>query len=229
MPAHQHTLPRRNFLHWSLAAGGSMLLGVLGGCKQREKCSLDALSIIPRSGWGAVEPDIEKSAEGIYDPKTNPEGWMVYDKPLEEVLTTIIVHHSALPITDGPREIQKMHMELRHYADIAYQFVIDAGGWIYEGRSLTVRGSHTGGHNTGTIGIVLLGNFQEIEPTDAQMEALRKLSACLIDQYGINYLAGHRDFQPGITECPGDNLEPLLPRLAKDLGFQFGIEGYNGP
>ncbi len=201
----------------------------LSACRERPKCSLDTLGIIPRAGWGAAEPDVENSAEGVYDPETNPEGWMVYDKPLEEVLTTIIVHHSALPLTDGPLEIQQMHMELRRYADIAYQFVIDAGGWIYEGRSLTIRGSHTGGHNTGTVGVVLLGDFQLIEPTEAQIEALRRLSACLIDQYGITHLAGHRDFQPGVTVCPGDNLEPLLSELAADLGIELGTGGYNGP
>jgi hypothetical protein len=225
----QSSLPRRHFLRWGLAASASMLLGLLIGCKQQEKCSLDSLGIISRAQWGAAEPDIEGSAEGVYDVAANPEGWMIYDKPLEEVLTTIIVHHSALPTSDGPREIQNMHMELRHYADIAYQFVIDPEGSIYEGRSLTVRGAHTGGHNTGTVGIVLLGDFQIVEPTDAQLEALRRLSACLIDRYSITHLAGHRDFQPGITACPGNHLEALLPQVAASLGIQFGTDGYKGP
>jgi hypothetical protein len=230
MEANQYPpLPRRGFLRWGLAAGGATLLGSLAGCQQRQKCSLDSLNIVPRAEWGAVEPRIENSEEGVYDAATNPEGWLVYSEPLEDVLTTIVVHHSALPTSDGPREVQQMHMELRHYADIAYQFVIDAGGSIYEGRSLNVRGSHTGGHNTGTVGIVLLGDFQIIEPTDAQMEALRSLSACLIDRYGITHLAGHRDFQPGVTVCPGDNLEALLPDLVTELGIQFGTGGYNWP
>jgi hypothetical protein len=224
------SLSRRRFLCWGLTASGAILLSTLGGCQpQREKCSLDTLNIVPRAGWGAAEPRIEDSAEGVYNPVTNPEGWMVYDEPLEEVLTTIVVHHSALPTSDGPREIQQLHFEARNYADIAYHFVIDTGGWIYEGRSLNVRGSHTGGHNTGTVGIVLLGNFQEIEPTDAQIETLRSLSTCLIDRYGITHIGGHRDFQPGVTECPGEKLAVLLPEVAADLGVQYGIEGYNGP
>lgn len=207
-----------------------MLLSALGGCQpQREKCSLDSLSIIPRAKWGAAEPRIEGSEEGVYHAVTNPQGWLVYDQPLEEVLTTIIVHHSALPTSDGPLQIQQLHFEARNYADIAYHFVIDTGGWIYEGRALDVRGAHTGGRNTGTAGIVLLGNFQVIEPTDAQIETLRSLSACLIDRYGITHLAGHRDFQPGVTECPGDNLTALLPGLVAELGVEFGTAGYSGP
>jgi hypothetical protein len=189
---------------------------------------LDSLDIVSRAEWGAVDPVMD-SVEGVYDPETNPGGWLAYDEPLEEVLTTIIVHHSALPVTDGPREIQDMHFQFKGYADIAYQFLIDERGQVYEGRSLSVRGAHTGGHNTGTVGIVLLGNFMEDSPTDAQLDSLRALSSCLIDAYRITHIAGHRDFQPDETDCPGDNLERLLPDLAAELGVEFGTEGYAGP
>ena len=153
----------------------------------------------------------------------------MYEKPLAQALNTVVVHHSALPLSDGPLEIQYKHTHTKGYADIAYQFVIDQTGQIYEGRSLNVRGAHTGGHNTSTVGIVLLGNFMTGEPTEAQMASLRTLSACLIDAYDITHIAGHRDFQPGITDCPGDNLERLLPSLAVELGIKFGTEGYTGP
>ena len=203
-------------------------LGTLTQSGRRKSCSLDSSRVVSRVEWGAIDPKLN-SVEGVYDPVTNPGGWMTYDEPLEKVLTTIIVHHSALPLSDGPREIQQMHFEFKGYADIAYQFLIDETGQIYEGRSLTVRGAHTGGHNTGTVGIVLLGNFMIDEPTKAQLVALRGLSACLVDAYTITHIAGHRDFQPEITECPGDNLEALLPDLASDLGIEFGTAGYAGP
>ncbi len=198
------------------------------GCQPRPRCSLNSLDIIPRTEWGAAEPRLD-SVEGVYDPVTNPGGWMVYENPLEKVLTTIIVHHSALPLSDGPREIQQMHFQFKGYADIAYQFLIDKKGQIYEGRSIKVRGAHTGGHNTGTVGIVLLGNFMTDEPTRAQIASLRTLSVCLVDAYDITHIAGHRDFQPGVTDCPGDKLEMLLPDLAIELGIEFGAEGYAGP
>ncbi|MBN1313353.1 MAG: N-acetylmuramoyl-L-alanine amidase [Anaerolineae bacterium] len=222
-------LSRRSFLRWGLAASGVTLLGTLGGCRQDQKCSLDSLGIVPRAEWGAAEPRIEDSEEGVYDPVSNPEGWLVYSEPLEDVLNTIIVHHSALPVSDGPREIQQLHFDFKDYADIAYHFVIDETGTIYEGRALNVRGAHTGGYNTGTVGIVLLGDFQIIEPTDAQLSALRILSAYLIDRYGITHMAGHRSFMPGVTECPGANLEYLLPDLAVELDIEFGTGGYRGP
>lgn len=104
-----------------------LLLVKLTGCEQRPKCSLDSLDIIPRAEWGAIEPNLD-TVEGEYDTITNPGGWMVYEEPLEKVLTTIIVHHSALLPSDGPREIQQMHLQFKGYADIAYHFLIDETG-----------------------------------------------------------------------------------------------------
>jgi hypothetical protein len=221
-------LTRRLFLQLAFAASATGLVPALASCKR--KCSHDSLNITPRSDWQAADPNLDASGEhGLYDPTTNPEGWLVYDRPLSQVLTTIIVHHSALPPSDGPLEIQSMHMRRRGFADIAYHFVIDDAGQIYEGRALEVRGAHTGGHNTGTLGIVLLGNFEETFPTEAQLAALRTLVGCLSEEFAITHLAGHKDFQPGATVCPGRNLAPLLPGLAADLHLEYGTGGYRGP
>jgi hypothetical protein len=219
-------LTRRAFLKLILVTGTTISLPVLTHCTR--KCSMESLNIVLRSEWGAMEPDLNASIEGLYDPVTNPGGWLVYDESLPEVLNTIVVHHSALPLRDGPLEIQYKHMQQKGFADIGYNFVIDEVGQIYEGRSLTVRGAHTGGHNTGTIGIVLLGNFEETEPTAKQQIALKRLVRCLADEYDITHLAGHRDFQPEVTVCPGKNLEALLPDLATELQLEFGTGGYVG-
>lgn len=190
---------------------------------------MESLEIVPRSGWVAVEPDLENSVEGLFDPETNPGGWYTYDEPLSQVLSTIVVHHSALPLIDGPREIQKLHMHNKGFADIGYQFVIDYSGHIYEGRPIDVRGAHTGRHNTGTVGIVLLGNFERTRSSKAQLSSLEQLGRCLAAEYQISHLAGHRDFQPEATVCPGQKLEVLLPDLAAELGLEFGTGGYVGP
>jgi hypothetical protein len=208
-----------------------VLGGAAAGCTPQEpRPALESLTVIPRSQWGAAEPDLNAPAEhGLYDAQNNPDGWMVYSRPLSQILTTIVVHHSALPVTDGPYQIQQKHMRDKGYADIGYHFVIDEAGRIYAGRKLDVRGAHTGGHNTGTVGIVLLGNFEETQPTAAQWTSLKMLVARLASDYGIKYLAGHGDFQPDETVCPGRNLEVRLPDLAAELGMTFGTAGYVGP
>ncbi len=218
-------ITRRNFLKALTALGGLVLIPS-ASCTRR--CAMEDLDVVPRADWNAAPPDLTTSVEGAYDPATNPAGWYIYDRPLTEALNTLIVHHSARDVSDGAHEIQRLHMELNGFADIAYHFVIDAEGVIYEGRSIIARGAHTGGHNTGTVGVVLLGNFEELEPTAAQLESLRQLGSCLRDTYALTHLAGHRDFQPGVTVCPGRNLAIHLPQLTEELDLTFGAGGYVG-
>lgn len=225
-------LTRRAFLKWSAATLASGALLSLTSCMQRPTSQPGPVTIIPRSDWGALEPDIRVNARGergLYDRVTNPAGWLIYDRPLAQVLNTIVIHHSALPLSDGPLEIQTLHMNNKGFADIGYHFVVDDLGIIYEGRRIEVRGAHTGGHNTGTVGVVLMGNFEEVQPADAQITYTKRLISYLTAEYAITHLAGHRDFQPEETVCPGKNLEPLLPDWASELELEFGTGGYMGP
>jgi hypothetical protein len=241
MPAATLRLTRRAFLRWLALAAAAHTAPVLAACVPAATPSptasmttgtdaLAGLQIIPRAEWGAAAPNLDAAAEhGVYDPHTNPDGWRVYDVPLTGLLNTVIVHHSALALSDGPREIQAKHMHDKGYADIAYHFVIDAAGLIYEGRSLFVRGAHTGGHNTGTVGVCLMGNFEGSAPHTAQAASAQALAQALKIQYALTHLAGHRDFQPDETVCPGKYLEPLLPGWALAAGLQFGTGGYVAP
>ncbi len=221
------SLTRRKFLELLGASALTGALAPLTGCAR--KCSRETLEIVPRETWGAVAPNVAGSVEGPYDAVTNPGGWYLYSEPLDQVLTTVVVHHSALPPSDGPPEIQEKHMHAKGYADVGYHFLIDAEGEIYAGRDVGARGAHTGGHNTGTIGVCLLGNFEEREPREAQLTSLKTLSRCLRDTYRLTHLAGHLDFQPGVTLCPGKNLERRLPALAEEIRLAFGTGGYAGP
>jgi len=123
-------------------------------------------------------------------------------------------------------------MDGRGFADIAYHFLIASDGAIYEGREINIRGAHVQGFNTGSVGIVLIGDFNETEPTQSQLKSLEMLVDYLRYTYEIRYLAGHRDYpdqSPDGTECPGANLYPLLQELARSLGMKYGIDGYESP
>lgn len=169
-------------------------------------------TIISRSEWGAEAPDARLQTESGH-----------------EIFNTVVIHHSAMRFYEGPREIQYAHMHQRGFLDIGYHFVIDVWGRIYEGRSLAVHGAHVREHNAGTLGIVLMGNYEETVPAPAPLERLKWLVRALMQKYPITHLAGHQDLLPGQTLCPGKNLEPLLPQLAAELGLQFGAGGYLGP
>lgn len=170
--------------------------------------------IIARSEWGAEPPDPRLQHEIEAGP---------------EVFNTVVVHHTALPSYEGPRQIQYLHMHQRNFLDIGYHFVLDRWGRIYEARSLAVHGAHVKAYNTGTLGIALAGNYETNPPTPAQLDRLRWLIHRLKQQHPLTHLAGHRDFRPGQTLCPGKYVETLLPQLAADLELQFGTGGYIGP
>lgn len=188
------------------------------------------LTMITRSGWGARPLDPGASGETApFDPQTNPGGLLVYPEPLSDWLRTIVVHHTALPLSDGPREIQALHMDERGYADVAYHFMIDPEGFLYEGRPLNLRGAHVAGYNTGSIGVVLIGNFEVLEPTSAQLDTLNILVAHLAETFPVTHLAGHKDFNPQETQCPGAHLSPILPEIAARQNLLYGTGGYVAP
>lgn len=196
-----------------------------------ETRALGPLSQITRAGWGAAEaPQYVAGGEsGPFDVEANPAGWLVYPEPLAGWLKTVVVHHSGLELYQGPQAIQRLHMRRRGWADLGYHFLIDGLGQLYEGRLLNIRGAHTGGFNTGSVGVCLLGNFDVVEPAAAQLDTLRTLAGHLRDAFTVTHMAGHRDFQPGVTSCPGASLWPLLPELAAEVALTFGTEGYTPP
>ena len=101
------------------------------------------------------------------------------------------------------------------------------GRCMRDGR-LNERGAHTGGHNTGTIGVCLLGNFEVVQPVTAQLDSLHQVAVYLRETVGITHVTGHRGFQPEATVCPGENLWPLLATVAVEAGFAMGDGGVCG-
>lgn len=186
---------------------------------------------ISRTQWGALPPNHHAREEnGFFHPRRNPGGWLIYDEPLEKVLNTLVIHHSALDASQfGVHDIQRLHINQNGWADIGYHFVIDGEGVCYEARPLTVRGVHVRAANTGTVGLVLLGNFEETQPTPVQLTSLDQLVGYLVAQYaGLTHLAGHADFNDE-TVCPGRNMVALLRPLATRHHLQSGTGGYRQP
>lgn len=135
------------------------------------------------------------------------------------------------------RAMQDLHQNVRGWSDIGYQFAIDRGGRLYQGRPfmdnstslsqvpVLARGAHVGEQNTGNIGIVIMGCYHPPEPsfsciqqiTPAAYETYRTLFAFLSERYGVapTLIRGHRDFSQ--TSCPGDNNYVLLPALRTEV------------
>ncbi len=151
-----------------------------------------------------------------------------------EKVQIVVVHHTAesSPATIERSDIERIrtvyayHAVSRGWGDIGYNYVIGPSGMIFEGRAGGdyVVGAHAFCNNVGSMGISLMGNFQNEKPSDAQLAALRWLLVHITDKYKIDpngetiyhgkatpTIIGHRDV--GQTACPGVYSHELLPQV----------------
>lgn len=184
------------------------------------------LTINPRSSWA-----IDRPAQGPLD---------------GEDVSFLLVHHSASDNghtgEDAPgilRSFYDLHTgHERGWNDIAYNFVIDADGGIWEGRTGSlagpVAGDATGGNQGSSQLICVIGDYDSAQPTAPAMSSLVLLLAWLAERYGVSTLPGadvsfasrgstrwpagttvttptingHRAMSH--TTCPGDNLHSYV-------------------
>jgi len=188
--------------------------------------------IISREAWGGLPPNHAAENEtGFYSPD-NVEGWYTYSMPLADVYQTLVLHHSVVYHGNDlatMQAIEKLHRVDRGWATIGYHYLIGRNGGIYEARPLTVRGVHVAGHNTGSAGVCLMGNFVNDDLTEEQrgstMLLLQWLTALLPK---VTHLAAHGEFNSD-TQCPGSHLYPFLDPAAAQLGLLRGTGGYQAP
>lgn len=210
------SLTRRQFLG---AAAGLAIVGNALAIPAR------GLQINPRSSW----------ASGL-DPKGPLNG---------EDVKFLIVHHSASHNghtgADTPgilRSWFEFHTGTKGWNDVAYNFVIDSDGGVWEARKGSldgpVAGDATGGNQGFTQLVCLVGDFNTGQPTTAAKSSLVSLLAWLADRYDLSTapgaeitftsrgsnrwpsgttvttptICGHRDMSN--TTCPGDNLYPYV-------------------
>ena len=124
-------------------------------------------------------------------------------EPLKQV-KFIVIHHSQRKI-DSVKRIKNLHVKINKWDDIGYHFLIGKNGKLYNGRSEKFIGAHVFGHNKNSIGICLIGNFDEEAPTKKQMQNLIKFLKEKIKKYKIpaKNILGHREFPNVIKTCPG--------------------------
>jgi hypothetical protein len=149
-------------------------------------------------------------------------------------LTHITVHHTAIrqnptrTLVDKLQGLQKFSQNEGKLAsgktkppwpDIPYHYYIDCHGQIAEAREFQFVGdTNTEYDPTGHALVVLEGNFEEEQMTEAQLAALRATVAWLALKWRVPAanIQGHRDYAK--TQCPGRNLENYLPELRQFVG-----------
>ena len=144
-----------------------------------------------------------------------------------------------MPRTRPPgwvRSVYYYHAVTLEWGDIGYNYLVDRYGNVYEGRygGPGVVGGHVYGYNYGSAGIAVLGTHGNssgsVSPTGPSLASLADLSAWEAnrsyihplesepwDAAAIPNLAGHRDYPPYATSCPGDDLYAALPDLRQSV------------
>jgi N-acetyl-anhydromuramyl-L-alanine amidase AmpD len=134
-------------------------------------------------------------------------------------ITDITVHHSAGNANETLNDIALWHINGRNWPGIAYHFVIDKDGTIFQTNQIGAYTFHNGFNNRGAIGICLQGNFETGYPDSKQIYALTYLVNDLKKRYPqIKFLMGHREYQ-NETLCPGKNLNMDMLRSATGLKY----------
>lgn len=119
--------------------------------------------------------------------------------------TEVVVHYSEGPVTQTPRSIQDFHMNSRGWSDVAYNFMVDSKGKIYEGRGWLVVGAHATGHNTSGIGICFIGRNGNATPE--ALASIRWLYDTACGHAGRSLVKkGHGQLSGNNTDCPGQQL-----------------------
>ncbi|MEK7528197.1 MAG: SpoIID/LytB domain-containing protein [Patescibacteria group bacterium] len=170
------------------------------------------------------------------DPYGRPYLWPIqYAKDVK----FIVIHHTAsVKNLDNPevaiQNIYNYHSVGRRWGDIGYNYIIDQHGNIYEGRQGGDRviGGHALPLNKVSVGIAVLGDFQEEEIPAPVMRSLLALTSSLAKKYKINSegsttykdvvyknINGHRDSDN--TTCPGNFLYQKLIGTRELLNYHL--------
>ncbi|MDQ4065143.1 MAG: N-acetylmuramoyl-L-alanine amidase [Actinomycetota bacterium] len=200
--------------------------------------------VVTRAEWGADESIRKKS--GSCQPAFYP-------------LQQLLVHHTAGRNFDPDpygtmRAIAWYHTVQRGWCDIGYNFVIGPEGTVFEGRWAraygpwevhsaenpereVVSGAHASSYNSGSLGVSMMGNYDQVPLPIEARASLVNLLAWVADRHDLDPLmrykyvnpvtgasrwlpriAGHRTV--GSTACPGDFLK--LKQIRQEVALTIG-------
>ena len=190
----------------------------LNGIKRPDRLKIGQLIRVPRSGGvssGSARTQLPSTVRRTIDGyRVRPGRWKY-----------IVVHHTATA-SGSVAGIDRAHRKKGMENGMAYHFLIGNGKGMRNGEigigSRWYRQLH-GGHlksesqNRISIGICLVGNFENTRPTRQQMTSLRALVNHLTRKCGIpkSRVMTHQEINVSPTACPGKNFS--LQSATRDL------------
>ena len=133
----------------------------------------------------------------------------------------LVIHHSASDsVTTKKADIERWHKQ-RGFSHIGYHKVIEGNGSIVDGRPETIQGAHAKGENHASLGVCVVGNFEEKPPSVVQLKALVTVLTnwCKTHKLKTTSIYGHFDVPGGSTKtsCPGKLLKYQLSAIKQKV------------
>lgn len=160
----------------------------------------------------------------------------------EQRIVTHIVWHSVgaatkkgTPYVSDPSidDIRRYHMAHNGWSDVGYHFGVRLNGRVEKGRPVAIAGSHVGGFNRNSIGIVFSGHGDIQDLTPEQVESGIKLTCDQLEEHKVvnaflinnMRVLGHRECYalPKVPNtgktCPGTKVDmtAIRKRVALEL------------
>lgn len=187
-------------------------------------------TVISREQWGAAPATCAWGSApalkgGVVHHTVNANDYATVDEAMQAI-----------------RNDQAYHQQGNDWCDIGYNFLVDKWGNIYEGADGSLEsaliGAHTGGFNTGTVGVAMVGTYTSLAAPEDQLDAVARIIAYRLARYGVDpagtatftaasktsggrfeagqsvvlpRVFGHRDTHQ--TECPGTLAYGQLARV----------------
>jgi hypothetical protein len=158
----------------------------------------------------AVSRDLERSVARfiaeparLFDPPTPIRPWQF-----------VVLHHSGEE-SGGLASIDRFHREVKGWDECGYHFIIGNGTesgdgeievgsrWLKQKHGAHTKDPNHPEYNDDGIGVCLIGNFDQTQPTPKQIEACRRLVAYLSARCDVpaTQIVLHGDLTQ--TKCPG--------------------------
>lgn len=138
----------------------------------------------------------------------------------------IVIHHSG--VRNGPngpaalKAFERQHMDVRLWNAIAYNWLVDEDGTVYEGRGSGIVGGATRGYNSSTESICYTGWGEDKIPNAALDSIAWLIGKIQHDNGNKLFVKSHRDF--AATACPG----AVLHKWVRDGAQPSGVETEGG-
>jgi hypothetical protein len=170
------------------------------------------MEIISRTRWGA-------RYERGFAPAPLPasEVWLHHSVTIAPDLAWLDADRDGVE-DDEERAMRLLEQigEDRFGGGISYTFAVMPSGRIYEGHGVDRQGAHTGGRNNIARAIVWVGNYDNDQPTVAQLR-----STAWLLQHGhqsgwwraARLNGGHQQAPGASTGCPGRNGMSAIPGI----------------